>query len=148
MVDFDIRLKPVAFARGAPLYLASEVRALTVKSLEVDPVLFMRHRGATMSKAVKEASEVVSGAADEFEIAMQRLLGIEEKFAGRAKEISARTRSSVQSLADGLRKIEGTANFSRLDQYVTLLERAAAAMNSLAELDRSGKLAKIAGALK
>ena len=37
---------------------------------------------------------------------------------------------------------------SRLERYVELLERAAVAMNSLAELEKTGKLEKIAGALK
>ena len=40
------------------------------------------------------------------------------------------------------------ANFERLERYVELLERAAQAMSGLAELEKNGKLEKIANAIK
>jgi hypothetical protein len=45
-------------------------------------------------------------------------------------------------------KVEKTANFSNLERYVNLLERAATAMSTLAELEKEGKLDKISSALK
>ena len=40
------------------------------------------------------------------------------------------------------------ANFERLERYVELLERASQAMSVLAELEKNGKLEKIANAIK
>lgn len=148
MSSFEATIEPAAFRRGAPLYLMSDVMALTRKAIDVSPVQYFTHKAKIMSAAVSDATEIVHKTVDEFEVSINRLLSIEERFAAKSKDVSARTRSSVQAMADGLRKIEGSANFGRLEQYVLLLERAAAAMSTLAELDRSGKLAKIAGALK
>ena len=44
--------------------------------------------------------------------------------------------------------IAEVANFERLERYVELLERAAQAMSVLAELEKNGKLEKIANAIK
>ena len=55
---------------------------------------------------------------------------------------------AADDLASGLAKVEKAANFSNLERYVNLLERAATAMQTLAELEKAGKLEKIAGALK
>ena len=51
-------------------------------------------------------------------------------------------------LKDKLKKVEKNANFDRLERYVLLLERAANAMHSLAELEASGKLEKIAASIR
>jgi hypothetical protein len=51
-------------------------------------------------------------------------------------------------MASGLIKMEKSANFNNLERYVSLLERAASAMQTLADLEKAGKLDKIAGALK
>ena len=51
-------------------------------------------------------------------------------------------------MASGLSKIEKSADMARLQGYVELLERAATAMNALADLEKSGKLEKIANSLR
>ena len=51
-------------------------------------------------------------------------------------------------MASGLSKIEKSADMARLQGYVELLERAATAMNALAELEKTGKLEKIANSLR
>lgn len=61
---------------------------------------------------------------------------------------SGGVRDAADKLAAGLNKIEKAANFDRLERYVELLERAAKAMDLLATLEQSGKLEKIAGALR
>jgi len=44
--------------------------------------------------------------------------------------------------------VQKQADFNNLTRYVELLERAATAMTTLSELEKAGKLQKIAGALK
>ena len=65
-----------------------------------------------------------------------------------AKKCSGDVRKAADDLASGLVKVEKAANFSNLERYVALLERAATAMQTLAELEKAGKLDKIATALK
>jgi hypothetical protein len=65
-----------------------------------------------------------------------------------AKKASGSVRKSADDLAQGLLKVQKQADFNNLNRYVELLERAATAMTTLAELEKAGKLQKIAGALK
>jgi hypothetical protein len=51
-------------------------------------------------------------------------------------------------MAAGLAKVEKAANFDRLERMVDLLERAAVAMSTLAEMEKSGQLAKLSEAIK
>ena len=62
--------------------------------------------------------------------------------------MSGDVRKAADDLASGLLKVEKQANFANLERYVSLLERAAVSMQTLAELEKTGKLEKIAGALK
>ena len=48
----------------------------------------------------------------------------------------------------GLARIENAANCDRLQQYVSLIERASSAMKILADLEKEGKLDKIATAIR
>ena len=78
-----------------------------------------------------------------------RELGVkEEEFKNKAKLISGQVRSSTNEMAEGIRKIEKTANFDKMSNYIDLLERAASAFEKLAELESNGKLDKIIAAIK
>ena len=65
-----------------------------------------------------------------------------------SKKASGNIRDATEKLSQGLLKIEKTANFDRLERYVVLLERASVAIESLAELEKNGRLEKIANAIK
>lgn len=65
-----------------------------------------------------------------------------------AKKASGGIRSAAEDLSGGLVRMEKQANFGNLERYVSLLERAATAMQLLADLEKSGRLDKIASALK
>jgi hypothetical protein len=64
------------------------------------------------------------------------------------KKASGNIRKAADDLSSGLAKVEKQANFNNLERYVGLLERAATAMSTLSELEKAGRLDKIAGALK
>lgn len=72
----------------------------------------------------------------------------ENKAGDAAKQASGKVRDAAEKLSAGLIKIEKAANFDKLERYVELLERASKAMTVLAELDSSGKLEKIAAAIR
>lgn len=88
-----------------------------------------------------EAERAFSTAVDSYQAKANTLSSI-------AKKCSGDVRKAADDLASGLAKVEKTANFGNLERYVNLLERAATAMQTLAELEKAGKLDKIAGALK
>ena len=109
---------------------------------------YFHRKAKKMSADFDKATELVDEATRRFEIAIQRLVSSEKKATENAKQVSGKVRDSAQKLSDGLMRIEKQANFDRLERYVELLERADKALNSLAELEKSGKLEKIAAAVR
>ena len=101
-----------------------------------------------MSNQIDEATAVVNDAQKKFNHALESFMSTHQVFAESVKKTSSQVRESADKLMNGLQKVEKTADFNRLERYVDLLERAAVAMNSLAELEKQGKLEKIASALK
>ena len=65
-----------------------------------------------------------------------------------AKRASGNIRKAADDLSSGLLKMQKQADFNSLEKYTVLLERAAAAMTTLADLEKSGRLEKIAAAIK
>lgn len=101
-----------------------------------------------MSADINNAARVLNEAEKNLVSASDRYQEKSTHLSQIAKKCSGDVRKAADDLASGLAKVEKTANFSNLERYVNLLERAATAMHSLAELEKSGKLDKIAGALK
>ena len=84
-----------------------------------------------------EAGEEVGGLMDE-----------ETKLAETTKRAGGNIRKATNELGDAVKKFESSVNFDRLERCTALLERAAAAMKTLAELEQAGKLNKIFEAVK
>jgi len=72
----------------------------------------------------------------------------EKVFVESVKVTSGKLRDSTQKLADGLTRIEKTADFDKLQKYADLLERVERSISALAELESSGKLGRVAEALR
>jgi hypothetical protein len=83
-----------------------------------------------------------------FKRSASNLMTTTDELQANIKKVSGSVRKAADDLASGLAKVEKTANFSNLERYVSLLERAATAMSTLAELEKEGKLNKISSALK
>ena len=101
-----------------------------------------------MIDEIENATEETEKALDKFTNVFDRLMSKEKELELSTKKATGRLKDSAQKLSDGLTRIEKQANFDRLERYVTLLERAEQALSILAKLDESGKLEKIAAALK
>ena len=101
-----------------------------------------------MTTDAQIAIEKTENVTKEFPESLDRFIGVEKRFADQSKRAVGSVRDASEKLANGLAKVEKAANFDRLERYVALLERAASAMNALAELEASGKLDKIAGAIR
>ena len=109
---------------------------------------FFERRNRTMSKDIDKATDLIDQSRKSLNIAINKLMETEKGVAESTKKVSGLVRATTQSLAQGIAKIEKQANFDRLERYVELLERANAAMSSLADLEKSGRLEKIAGAIR
>lgn len=105
-------------------------------------------RVATMSSDVEKAEKKVNQMTESYGQTLDKFYAMEQKLLEQTKKVSSSVRDSSEKLSQGLLKIEKTANFDRLERYVELLEKASAAMTTLAKLEAEGKLEKIAGALK
>ena len=79
---------------------------------------------------------------------MTSLVEYEKRLAANVKATSSQLKQAAESMGQGVMRIEKAANFDKLEKYVTLLERAANAMAVLGELEKSGKLEKIAAAIR
>jgi uncharacterized Ntn-hydrolase superfamily protein len=97
---------------------------------------------------MQKATDTLTEAERSFSGAVDRYQAQTAALSAAAKRCAGDVRKAADDLSSGLTKVEKTANFANLERYVTLLERAATAMQMLAELEKSGRLDKIAGALK
>lgn len=101
-----------------------------------------------MTQDFAKAAEVCDDATRLFKRSMDSMLEAEARISEVSKRTSGNVRKAADELQSGLIKIEKVASFDRLDKAVTVLERAAAALTILAELEKNGKLERIANAVK
>lgn len=137
-------LAPAAIDKRGPLYRRSDVEKLVAK--DINGVI--ERKDKTMTKKLDEATDSATEAANRFTKALALLNQKESEFAIASKKASGSVRDSAQKLAEGLTRLEKTANFDRLERLVELLERADKAMTSLASMEKTGRLKQIADALK
>ena len=109
---------------------------------------YLTRKAKMISTDYEKATEITETAEKMFKRNINNLMVTTEELQANIKKVSGNVRKAADDLAAGLFKIEKTANFSNLERYVSLLERAATAMSILAELEKEGKLNKISSALK
>jgi len=109
---------------------------------------YFNRRDRKMLNELKDSKSQVDEHINRLDKSIVKLIAKEETLLDSSKAVSKGVKDTAQNLANAIARIEKQADFNRLEKYVTLLERAESAMSSLAELEVSGKLDKIAGALK
>lgn len=132
--------------KGSPLYLKEDVNKFICKLIYAEDFFYKEAKlmSDDLSKAIEKTELMTKSfddALDAFEESKTRLIEKTKGAAGALKDCA-------EKIGQGVARIEKTADFDRLERYVSLLERAEIAMRSLGEMEQSGKLAKIAGALK
>lgn len=100
------------------------------------------------SDDIKKAEQIMESAIGNFQKTQERFGNLTQSMTDLTKKASGNIRKAADDLSSGLARVEKQANFNNLERYVVLLERAAVAMSTLAELEKTGRLDKIAGALK
>jgi hypothetical protein len=146
-MDTNSFLRPVGYDKNGPLFSAKGV--LTAAAIDVNEGNhFERIVRMSVTPDFEKASATVDQARQMFDRNQAALQTSLVNLQDTTKKTAGVVRKAADELASGLAKVEKTANFDRLERYVALLERAATAMTTLSELESSGKLDKIAGALK
>ncbi len=136
----------VSFVRGDPRFsLEKANRNLIVEIYKTD---HLNRRERKMEKQINDVTESVQQTINRFGAAMDSLVSKEVALAESTKKVSGSLRDHAQKIGDGLARVEKIANFDRLERYVALLERASSAMQALADLESTGKLDKIASAIR
>ncbi len=143
---FQLDLTPAKIEKGVPMYAMKEVWK-GMHAMVVNGQYFERS-ARNMTTDTERAVAHTEKVTEEFRTAINKFRNIEAEFVTESKKASQSVRDSADKLSQGLARIEKAANFDRLERYVVLLERGAAAMQVLAELEASGRLEKIAGAFK
>lgn len=95
-------------------------------------------------KAIAKTDQVSS----EFSAVIDRFIATENRLSEESKRVAGAVKASADRMGQGIDRLQKAADFERLERYVALLERAAVAMQSLAELEASGRLEKIASAIR
>ena len=134
--------------RHGPMFTWKSAMNSVATEIENPAGTFLTRGAKIMSADINNAARVLNEAEKALMTASDRYQEKTTHLSQIAKKCSGDVRKAAGDLASGLSKVEKTANFSNLERYVNLLERAATAMQALAELEKSGKLDKIAGALK
>lgn len=133
---------------GTPFYRKSDLDKAMIKDIDSDNGNLLTRKGKAVSQDLERAKKIIDEANANLVKSIDKLMALSEQASDQSRKVSGSVRKAADDLLGGLLKVEKQANFDRLEKYVGLLERAAGAMASLAELEKNGKLEKIAGALK
>ena len=140
--------KPDVIDRNGPGWSVARINTAIAKELASDGGTYLTRGAKMISVDYEKATKIADSAEKMFKRNVSNLMTTTEELQNNIKKVSGNVRKAADDLAAGLIKVEKTANFSSLERYVSLLERAATAMSTLADLEKEGKLDKISNALK
>ena len=140
-------LKPVVTDSKGPGFDKSEVVKVAVNRINSGE-FFAKRESMSAAAEVENAKKKLDKMLDCVDGSITALIESEKSLTAKTKSISGQVKDAAEKLSTGLARVEKAANFDRLERYVELLERAAGAMTILAELEKSGKLEKIASAVR
>ena len=140
-------LKPSLTGKSGMLD-AKDVAKAVVNKINDGDRFASSHSITTAEKDVAAASAQLDAMLIATYTNMEALVVCENRITVNAKTASSKLKQAAELVGQGVVRIEKAANFDRLERYVSLLERAAVAMTTLGELEKSGKLEKIAAAIR
>lgn len=140
--------KPDRIDKDGPGWSVKRVTNAIAVELTAESGTYITRKAKMISTDYEKASDIAETAEKMFKRNVSNLMGTADELQANVKKVSGNVRKAADDLASGLVKMEKAANFTNLERYVTLLERAATALATLAELEKEGKLGKITTALK
>lgn len=139
-------LMPIGFDKKGAMWHAADITALIAKEIRNNS--HFQRRVKNIMDDFKDVTVACDSVTKIFNHAIDSMAASQTRLSDIAKKTSSSVRSSATDLGDGLKRIEKAANFDKMAVYVGLLERMASAMSTLAELEKTGKLERIANAVK
>jgi hypothetical protein len=143
-----VPLIPVKIDKNGPAYSIANLTEHLAGEIDSENGTYITRGAKLIMTDYKKATDIMDEGYKTFKTSISNFMDLSNEFRDHAKKVSGDVRKAADDLASGLAKVEKQANFSNLEKYVNLLERAATAMSTLAELEKTGKLEKISGALK
>jgi len=141
-------IKPILHDRNGPAWKADDINDAVAEEINSESGTFFARQAKDSHRDYKTATELVEAQNKVFYNSIENLTKTTNHLKQEIKKVSGDIRKAADDLSSGLLRVEKQANFANLERYVSLLERAASSMQILAELEKTGKLEKIAGALK
>lgn len=92
---------------------------------------------------MQAASATVEAMTDHLATVQKRMLAEMDALAAAAKDASRKARTSATDMSALLDKFNRSTDYVRLERNVAIIERMAAALGTLAELEKSGHLSKL-----
>ena len=145
-MTYSLMIAPAKYDRHGPLYRQSDVEHAVITHILIED--YFTGMAKSMNADVYKAIEITEDANKRFSTVISAFSKTHTEFSDSAKKASSTVRTAADTMAAGLSKIEKAANFDRLERMVILLERAATAMHTLAEMEKSGQLQKLSEAIK
>ena len=139
-------LKPAGYDKHGPYYSTKQVNEISLADTKKGILIPLKEK--FMASEINKASTAVEEAKTKFDLIIAALVATEAKASSEARKASGNIRKACDDLASGLIKVQKTADFASLERHVSLLERAAVAMTTLAELDKQGRLESMLKAMK
>lgn len=139
-------LAPVGHDRDGPMFSAHKLALTIVNDIRAES--YFTGRAKMLSKDLEEAEQRINQSTQAVSNALEKMVSQERKFSEATKKVSGQVRDATHKLADGLARVEKTANFDRLSQYAELLGRIEKSLSVLAELEKQGLLEKVGKALQ
>ncbi|WP_124522790.1 MULTISPECIES: hypothetical protein [unclassified Burkholderia] len=140
-------LKPIRQDSEGPLFDPVEAATMIANSINADTNYFQRKTKA-MNTDFAKAESATQDAIALFERSLSRMVDAEKQVAESTKKAAGSVRKSANELGDTMQRLLKTADVDRLERYATVLERMAAAMQTLATLEIDGKLDRIVNAIR
>jgi len=142
----NVMVVPAKYDKDGPLYRPEDLDQAVMKCILIED--YFTKVAKDMNTDVYKAIEITEDANKRFSSVLNDFSKTHTMFAISAKQASSAVRTAADTMAAGVSKIEKAANFDRLERMVILLERAASAMNTLAQMEKSGQLQKLSEAIK
>ncbi|WP_124616824.1 hypothetical protein [Burkholderia contaminans] len=140
-------LKPIRQDSEGPLFDPAEATTMIANSINADTNYFQRKTKA-MNTDFAKAESATHDAIALFERSLTRMVDAEKQVAESTKKAAGSVRKSANELGDTMQRLLKTADVDRFERYATVLERMAAAMQTLATLEIDGKLDRIVSAIR
>lgn len=138
-------LEPYKYIKGEPVWTNDQVDLLCFNLIKNKEYNFI---SGGLRMDIEQATSDIESLTKVFGNKIQQFTKTQTDLSEQAKKVSGQVRDSANKLNTAMQTLDKSMNLDKLQQQTELLERMAAAMIALANLEQSGHLDRISKALK